>query len=214
MFVVRPVLHHFLLWLALAPFLLIETRALDTALDRLALLDDQRARTTVAEVTDFTDGTRRLQVRYRFRVPGDATDYSFTDVMGRQNLWTSITADSWQRARLNGDRIEVRYLPERPWINQPVGVAGSPGRQHRRVADLSPRRSGLADRERADRPQLSPVRRRRRAPPAPPRAVLALESTAVACRLLRGAQRVGRPVVDVDLRGRHHHRRDLAPVRL
>ncbi len=125
MFVVRPVIWHFLWWALLAPLLLIEFTALHTLQETLALRDPARAQTAIAEAELQRDSGREPVVRYRFKVPGDQTWYSASDMIGRRELWTPLTPDAATQAR-RGGQISVTYLPENPWANQPVGRAGNP----------------------------------------------------------------------------------------
>lgn len=126
MFVVRPVAIHFAWWLILAPLLLIELRAFHALQETIALQDSSRARHAIAQVTDSVDRAHGADIRYQFQVPGDPTWYSAADAIGRRNLWMSVSDAAIETARQREGRIEVSYLPENPWANQPSGQAGNP----------------------------------------------------------------------------------------
>jgi hypothetical protein len=65
---------------------------------------------------------RDHQVRYELIV--DAVTYSASDATGRTGLWSDVREADWQQSRETGT-LAVRYLPERPWVNEPA--TGSPG---------------------------------------------------------------------------------------
>jgi len=123
-FAVRPVVWHFAWWLLLAPLLLLELRALQNLEEQLALNDRQRTQYVRAVVTGQRGGTQAM-VRYRFELPGDVTLYSATDIIGRRELWMPIDPAAVPRIRRE-QRIDVAYLPENPWANQPAGRTGNP----------------------------------------------------------------------------------------
>ncbi|MBC8161223.1 MAG: hypothetical protein H7Z42_08390 [Roseiflexaceae bacterium] len=125
MFNVRPVVWHFVWWALLAPLLLVELAALHTFQESLALRDPERSRVAFAQVTAQRQDQRNPIARYRFQVPGDATWYSASDIAGRRDLWTPLTSAAAAAAR-RSNQIEVRYLPDNPWANQPLGRAGNP----------------------------------------------------------------------------------------
>lgn len=124
MFAVRPVVWHFVWWLVLAPLLLLELRALQNLQDQLALNDPQQAQHVRAHVTGERSGTPTM-VRYSFELPGDATSYSATDMIGRRELWMPV--DPAIAAHISGEKaLDVIYLPGNPWVNQPAGRTGNP----------------------------------------------------------------------------------------
>lgn len=125
MFAVRPVFWHFIWWMLLAPLLLVELRALDGLRETLALRDAERARSVVAEVTEQRQSGIEHVIRYRFRLAGDPTWYSATDMFGRRDLWVPLEEQRAQQAR-RARMITVNYLPENPWANEPQGRAGNP----------------------------------------------------------------------------------------
>lgn len=125
MFVIRPVLWHFMWWVLLAPLLLIELYALHSLQEQFALTDPGLARTTLATVVEQRDNDGAALLRYEFRIPEDATVYSATDLAGRRELWTPVTPQAARQAA-NRNQIEIHYLADNPWANQPVGRAGNP----------------------------------------------------------------------------------------
>jgi hypothetical protein len=92
---------------------------ISTIARELALSD--HGKTILAGVENsktWTDsGNLRYQVKYRFQ-PGDGGDwYSCGDITGRRDLWCTISLDGWRQLR-ETKQVEVRYLPENPWINK------------------------------------------------------------------------------------------------
>jgi hypothetical protein len=127
MFVVRPIWKHLLFWVLLAPLLLVESRALGEFLDKLALRDPSRSRQCIAEVTEHRGGEKdNIQIRYHFQIPGDPQQYSASDMTGRRNLWISITPATWEKVLQDNNRVSIGYLLSNPWVNEPVGIAGTP----------------------------------------------------------------------------------------
>jgi hypothetical protein len=61
-------------------------------------------------------GTERYQVKYVFRTE-DGGQYSCADSVGRHDLWCTITKVGWRELQTT-KQVEVRYLPENPWINR------------------------------------------------------------------------------------------------
>jgi hypothetical protein len=57
------------------------------------------------------DQSNGWEIKYEFRVGGDATTYSSGDATGRKNLWVSVP----QKPTAN--TVQVRYLPSDPWTN-------------------------------------------------------------------------------------------------
>lgn len=125
MFSVRPVVWHFIWWLILAPLLLLELRALDSLREQIALYDSERIQRVRAEVTGQRDEGVRAMVRYRFVLSGDPTTYSASDMVGRHELWIPVEPAALPRIERE-KRIEVAYLPENPWVNQPINRSGNP----------------------------------------------------------------------------------------
>jgi hypothetical protein len=126
-FGVRPVWRHFILWVLLAPLLLVEAGALREFFDLRTLQDLMRTRRTTAQIVESRkEHMDTTEIRYRFQVPDDPTWYSHSDMTGRKSLWVSVNNSAWENARRNDSRIEVVYLPENPWVNQPVSLAGTP----------------------------------------------------------------------------------------
>ncbi|HEU4328786.1 MAG TPA: hypothetical protein VFS21_36950 [Roseiflexaceae bacterium] len=125
MFAVRPVLRHFLLWIALAPLFLIEMGALKTFLQLLDLQAGRGTVVVVAAVTDRRRGPQGEEVRYSFSVPGRSERYHAVDLTRWSNLWIPLGPEAGQRARAE-DTIEVVYLRDNPWVNQAVGRRGYP----------------------------------------------------------------------------------------
>jgi hypothetical protein len=58
------------------------------------------------------------EIRYRFILVDDGTPYSYTDNLGRRDLWYSPSPEEWDRVR-EINRIRIVYLPDDPWINHP-----------------------------------------------------------------------------------------------
>jgi hypothetical protein len=123
-YVLRPVPHHFLVWLLLAPLLLVEVYTLDALARVVALQDPARARVAQAEVLEHRDGPTGPEVRYRFHVPGGRESFFARGTLGASNLWVPISPEAWRAAR--GGTLPVAYLPEDPWTNQPLGRRGHP----------------------------------------------------------------------------------------
>ena len=125
MFVIRPVTWHFAWWLLLAPLLLLELYALHSLQEQFALTDPSHAHSVMATVVEQHDTGSESLLRYEFQLPGDATIYSAADLAGRRELWTPVTAQAARQATMQ-NQIEIRYLAENPWANQPVGRTGNP----------------------------------------------------------------------------------------
>lgn len=125
MFVLRPVPHHFLVWLLLAPLLLVEVYALDAFTRVIALQDPARARIVLAEVVEQRDGAQGPEIRYQFRLPGAEQPYFARGMFAPTSQWVPISAAVWANAARRGT-VEVAYLPEDPWTNQLLGRQGYP----------------------------------------------------------------------------------------
>ncbi|MFO7169285.1 MAG: hypothetical protein DIU80_014770 [Chloroflexota bacterium] len=125
MFVLRPIPHHFVIWLLLAPLLLMEVYTLDSFLRLVALQDASRARTALAEVVEHRSGSRGPEIRYRFGVAGSPATYHARSPLSSSSQWVPISPAAWEQAQRTGS-IPVRYLPEDPWTNQPAGRVGHP----------------------------------------------------------------------------------------
>lgn len=86
----------------------------------------EHTETVTARAFDFStvteDGSMRYELHYELSV-GGAT-YSHSDATGRQGLWQEVPRDVWEQSQRTG-RIEVRYVPDDPWINEPA--VGDPG---------------------------------------------------------------------------------------
>lgn len=94
---------------------------------------DNLTATTTAEVLEVrimehrrrANVTLHYEVRYRFVVKG--VTYSYTDDMGRDNLWADIDKDEWDRVAGELDAfgqsaIMVRYVVGDPADNRPVAA--------------------------------------------------------------------------------------------
>jgi hypothetical protein len=125
MFVLRPVPHHFLIWLFLAPLLLVEVYTLDALLRVVALQVPGHARVALAEVLDHRSTARGPEIRYQFHLPGGDETFFARGTIGRSNLWVPISEAAWAEAARKG-AVRVAYLPEDPWTNQPIGRLGHP----------------------------------------------------------------------------------------
>ncbi len=127
MFTVRPILHHFILWLLLAPLFLVEAYALREFLQLLALQDPSRTQQVQAQVTAWRSGADGIEVRYQFHLDGNPQQYTATSINAfGGTVWVPINQQVWQRARQHGQHVMVTYLRNNPWINQPNGRVGSP----------------------------------------------------------------------------------------
>ncbi len=125
MFVVRPVVQHFIWWALLAPLLLLELRALHNLQETLALQDSSRSRRVTASIVDHKDNGARPVVRYEFQVPNDQTRYSAADTFGRRNLWMAVSDETLAKALASNRKLDVVYLADKPWINMPIGHTGN-----------------------------------------------------------------------------------------
>jgi hypothetical protein len=125
MFELRPVPHHFLVWLLLAPLLLVEVYTLDALLRVVALQDPARARVAQAEILEQRDGQNGPEVRYQFRLPGVEGLFFARGTLGTSNQWVPISASAAAEASRTGT-LRVAYLPDDPWTNQPLGHQGHP----------------------------------------------------------------------------------------
>ena len=126
MYTVRPIIPHFLLWIALAPLFFVEFQVFEDLLEKRALTDPARVRHAMAEITDAREGADGGDVRFRFQVPGDGHWYTASDILGQSNIWTPLTREAHDEALANGKRLDVAYLPENPWANRLSGQAGDP----------------------------------------------------------------------------------------
>jgi hypothetical protein len=124
-FALRPIPHHFALWLLLAPLLLVEVYTLDALLRAVALQRPGAAHVAQARVVEQRDGPRGPEVRYAFTAPGHGGEFFARGTLGRGSLWVPISQPAWAAAQASGT-IAVRYHPEDPWTNQPVGRVGYP----------------------------------------------------------------------------------------
>lgn len=125
MFAVRPVIWHFLWWALLAPLLLLELRALHELEQQLALRDGMRVEHVLATVTGYRNNGPNAMIRYHFQRAGDSMVYSPTDLIGRRDLWMPVDSAVGLQARRE-KTIDVTYLVENPWANQPRGRIGNP----------------------------------------------------------------------------------------
>jgi hypothetical protein len=77
----------------------------------------------VGRVTARLKTVRYRSVRYEFSVNGRL--FTAGDMLGRENLWASLPAVKWDAVTI-GDKVSVRFLPDRPWINELVDSKSSP----------------------------------------------------------------------------------------
>jgi tetratricopeptide (TPR) repeat protein len=77
------------------------------------------ARLTDTEVEKISGNRESYHVKYEFTLEGGKTRYSCSDRTGRRNIWCGVTAEQWRLTQAT-QRVAVRYLPDRPWTNQPV----------------------------------------------------------------------------------------------
>jgi hypothetical protein len=125
-FSVRPVAVHFLVWLILAPLAVFEMRALEQLRQTIALQEQLHVGVALADVIDQRLSARGPEVRYEFRVAGRMTSVPAMNTSGWGKAWIPISKEAWDEMLDEGGRIPVRYLPENPEANQPVGRVGSP----------------------------------------------------------------------------------------
>ena len=128
MYTVRPILKDFILWTLLMPLFLLEGKALSRFLDEFALNNPENRNQIIAEIYDYREGNdNNIDIQYRFKLEGNPQQYSaFDDFLGkRYNLWRPISLETWEAIK-ESRVIEVYYLKENPWINEPVDVAGVP----------------------------------------------------------------------------------------
>jgi len=59
------------------------------------------------------------ELQYEFQVASGGARYSYSDELGRRNLWYAASSAEWEIAQSTG-RIRVLYLPENPWVNRPL----------------------------------------------------------------------------------------------
>ena len=123
MFVVRPVLRHFVFWAIMAPLFVLEAHAFQIFIHTLALQDPSRIRQVTATVVESRMREDGPQVRYEFRLPDNPTVFFATGMTGLDRSWVPVTDRVWQAAQQNGT-ISIAYLPEDPWSNQPIGRRG------------------------------------------------------------------------------------------
>lgn len=125
MFVLRPVPHHFLVWILLAPLLLVEVSTLDALVRVVALQEPARGQVALADVVERRDSARGTEVRYQFRLPDSTQTYHARGALGGASVWAPLTPEAAAEAARTG-LVRVRYLPEDPWTNQALGHAGQP----------------------------------------------------------------------------------------
>lgn len=125
MYTVRPIAHHFVFWLLLAPLFLLEARALEQLAQTLALQDGTHTRTVLADITAHHMGSRGPEIRYQFQVQGSTERYTEMNTAGWGVTWVPVSAEAWAAAEQSG-KIPVKYLPEDPRANQPVERLGHP----------------------------------------------------------------------------------------
>ncbi len=127
MYVLRPIPQHFLLWALLAPLLLIELIALDGLTAALALSDAARSREAMATLVESRVSTGGPEVRYRLALPQGS--FAARNLLDGSEPWIPLSDAGFAVAQRSG-QLPVRYLPEDPWVNQPVerigfGIANS-----------------------------------------------------------------------------------------
>jgi hypothetical protein len=125
MFRIRPIIPHFLLWMLLAPFFLLELRALEQLQQTLMLQEGQYVATTLAEITAQRMGTHGPEVQYQFHTAGADESIGPMNTSGWGETWVPVSESAWQEAQDTG-QISVAYLPSYPQANQPLGRVGSP----------------------------------------------------------------------------------------
>ncbi len=123
-YTVRPLVHHFALWVLLAPIFLFEAQALEQLVGVVALQDAGHTRAAVARVEELRDGARGPEVRYSFSAPGRPERFTSLGTAGWGETWVPLSEEAARQAA--SGRLMVLYLPESPAINQPLGRAGHP----------------------------------------------------------------------------------------
>lgn len=124
MVVLRPIPHHFVVWLLLAPVLLIEFLALDGLVRTMQLQDPQQVQRATAQIIEQRQTSAGVEVRYTFVVPESGARVSPRGLL--QNIaWVPIETSVWQAAQVDDGQIAIVYLPEDPSFSQPIGRRGS-----------------------------------------------------------------------------------------
>ncbi|NOK60012.1 MAG: hypothetical protein GFH27_549291n205 [Chloroflexi bacterium AL-W] len=125
-FVIRPVLHHFILWIVLAPIFFLEAHALHMLTQTMALQNTNRTREIIAEVVDSRMRASGPQIRYQFSLPDDTTRYTPIGSSGLSKTWIPVTQEVWQETQQRNGTVPVVYLADNPHVSQPVGRVGYP----------------------------------------------------------------------------------------
>ena len=77
--------------------------------------------------TQVAPGTRGgFEARYRFQVPSHTGWFTYTDSIGRSDLWSHPSQSDEDRINQGSRVIKVKYLPQNPAANAPYDVVGNP----------------------------------------------------------------------------------------
>ncbi len=127
MYIVKPIKKHFLIWIVLLPFIFCEAPILKETISLFNLSIPSKTNVVDGIITNDRNGENGTkEIQYKFQIPGETTWYSGSDLTGRKNLWRPITSNAYNKAMEAQGTIQVVYLLENPWVNQPVGRAGYP----------------------------------------------------------------------------------------
>lgn len=125
MFVVRPRLKHFSIVLLIIPFFLGELYVGHWLFQMWELQTSSHFQTTMADVTMFGKWGNTWGIKYHFQVAGDPTIYGAQSINYR-DTWMPITDQAYEQIQRQNGKIEVKYFPDNPWLNQPLGRDGTP----------------------------------------------------------------------------------------
>jgi hypothetical protein len=125
MFVVRPILKHFSILLLIGLLFALEIYVGHWLFQMWELQAASQFQTTMAEVTTYGKSGNSWVIKYHFQVPGDTTIYGAQSINYR-DTWMPITDDAYNQIQRQNGKIEVKYLPDDPWLNQPIGREGTP----------------------------------------------------------------------------------------
>jgi hypothetical protein len=124
-FVVRPRLKHFSILLIIVPLFLGELYVGHWLFQMWKLQTSSSFQTTMADVTTYGKWGNKWGIKYHFQVAGDSTIYGAQSINYR-DTWMPITDQAYEEIQRHDGKVEVKYLPEDPWLNQPLGRDGTP----------------------------------------------------------------------------------------
>jgi hypothetical protein len=125
MFLVRPIFKHFSILLLIVPLFAGEVYVGHWLFQMWELQIATHFQTTMAEVTTYGKWGNKWGIKYHFQVPGDTAIYGAQSINYR-DTWMAITDDAYNQIQRQNGKIKVKYLPEDPWLNQPIGREGTP----------------------------------------------------------------------------------------